>query len=227
MIYCVEDEPAIQRLIAAFLKSDHLEAQFFSDGRSAIRSLERTEIQVDLLLADLGLPDISGFFVVEAAKRLRPRLPVVVVTAYAPSDIREEIDDLVILGKPFDRVQLVDAIRFATLLAETKEMKTLSNAKRLHERRHSMCHPTKANVTVKAITPSMQWAETVAEMLDLSDRGIRLAVHFAMPLGSEVMVALTSGMLYGTVRNCQAIADGFRVSVSIGQILRSSGSAAQ
>lgn len=75
----IEDDPAIgSRLVAALRVLGH-DSQWCPDGASALAGVEQQP--ADLLLVDLGLPDIDGF---ELCRRLRERAPgavLVVLTA--------------------------------------------------------------------------------------------------------------------------------------------------
>ncbi|MEU2667908.1 response regulator transcription factor [Streptomyces sp. NPDC007164] len=78
-IVVIEDDPAIgSRLVAALRVLGH-DSRWCPDGASALADVER--LPADLLLIDLGLPDIDGF---ELCRRLRGRAPdavLVVLTA--------------------------------------------------------------------------------------------------------------------------------------------------
>lgn len=75
----IEDDPAIGSRLVATLRVLGHDSQWCPDGASALADVER--LPADLLLVDLGLPDIDGF---ELCRRLRERAPdavLVVLTA--------------------------------------------------------------------------------------------------------------------------------------------------
>lgn len=110
-ILIVEDEPAIADNIIYALKTEGYAAIWKSLGQEAIAELQETPI--DLVVLDIGLPDISGF---EVCKRLRgiSNVPIIFLTART-----EEIDRVVGLEigaddyvvKPFSPRELVARIR--------------------------------------------------------------------------------------------------------------------
>jgi DNA-binding NtrC family response regulator len=79
-ILLVEDRESLRRMIALALESQGHQVTAVADGEAGIASLEAADF--DLLLSDLKLPGTSGLDVLAAARRLRPALPVVVMTAY-------------------------------------------------------------------------------------------------------------------------------------------------
>ena len=64
------------------------------DARTALATLEQRD-DLDLVLVDLALPDAKPFAVLEAARRLQPQVPVVVISA---AESRIEIDRAMSLG---------------------------------------------------------------------------------------------------------------------------------
>jgi DNA-binding NtrC family response regulator len=79
-VLVVEDRESLRRLIAHALEGQGHNVTAVADGEAAIAALEGQSF--DLLLSDLKLPGCSGLEVLAAARRLRPGLPVVVMTAY-------------------------------------------------------------------------------------------------------------------------------------------------
>ncbi len=68
---------------------------------------------VDLLLCDLSLEkQESGFDVIEFARKLKPRMPVVLLTGYATQDAIDRANErgIPVLFKPIDIKQLLQSI---------------------------------------------------------------------------------------------------------------------
>ena len=73
------------------------------NGKSAVDTLERE--QVDLLISDIKMPDLSGVEVLRAAKRIDPDILGIMITAFASTDTAVEAMRLGAcdyLSKPFD-----------------------------------------------------------------------------------------------------------------------------
>ncbi len=112
-VLVVDDEPHIRRTLGINLRARDYEVEMAGDGRSALQIVaERTP---DVIVLDLGLPDIDG---VDVLRRLRAvsTVPVVVLSALHDSDDKVEAldagaDDYV--TKPFGMDEFLARIRAA------------------------------------------------------------------------------------------------------------------
>ena len=77
-ILIVEDDRTIAESIAFILEQDSFSCQWFDNGTDALDYLDNNP--VDLMLLDVGLPDMSGFDVLRKV-RVKSDLPVVIITA--------------------------------------------------------------------------------------------------------------------------------------------------
>jgi two-component system KDP operon response regulator KdpE len=112
-ILIVEDDRPVRSLISMALKSRDYQVETAIDGKSAMLSL--TGHAPDIMILDLGLPDIDGN---EIIKKIREwsSLPIIVVSAR--SDERDKIDALDLgaddyITKPFSVDELLAHIRVA------------------------------------------------------------------------------------------------------------------
>ncbi len=78
-ILVVEDDKGIQTYIKELLLDNGHSVQTASDGVSALKFIEKT--QPDLVILDLGLPNISGESVCIEVRKKYPDLPVIILTA--------------------------------------------------------------------------------------------------------------------------------------------------
>ena len=78
----VEDDPASRKTIVALLQADpnYAVVAEFAEGNAAIAAL--SHMALDIVLVDLGLPDISGIEVIRKLKALRPECNVLVITTF-------------------------------------------------------------------------------------------------------------------------------------------------
>lgn len=77
-ILIVEDDRTIAESIAFILEQDSFSCQWFNNGRDTLDYIENNE--VDLMLLDVGLPDMSGFDVLRKV-RIKSNLPVIIISA--------------------------------------------------------------------------------------------------------------------------------------------------
>jgi CheY-like chemotaxis protein len=107
VILCVDDEPTalmVRRLVLSIAGYDVLTA---ADGDAALTSLCRSH--VDLVITDHFLPDRTGAQVAEEMKRLKPEVPIVLLTGAPEPPPGSENADLV-LTKGLDPTEFLAAI---------------------------------------------------------------------------------------------------------------------
>ena len=110
-ILLVEDDATLRRTLAIGLRAEGHEVLTAGDGRSALAAAREDDPQ--LMILDLGLPDISG---VEVLTRLRGWTPLPVVVLSARSDSTDKVDALDLgaddyVTKPFGMEELLARIR--------------------------------------------------------------------------------------------------------------------
>jgi CheY-like chemotaxis protein/anti-sigma regulatory factor (Ser/Thr protein kinase) len=113
-VLVVEDEPFLRRLVVSLLGREGFAVQAVGSGAEALRTAG--EGGFDLVLLDVGLPDMSGLDVLAALHRLPVCPRVVVITAdRAPETLLRAIREQAYLyvRKPFEPAELLDAVRTA------------------------------------------------------------------------------------------------------------------
>jgi two-component system KDP operon response regulator KdpE len=113
-VLVVEDEPAIRRFLRAGLSVQGYEVVEAELGRAAIDAAHAGA--ADLILLDLGLPDIDGLEVIKCIRASGSTLPIIVLTSRTQesakvSALDEGADDY--LTKPFGVEELLARIRAA------------------------------------------------------------------------------------------------------------------
>lgn len=112
-IVLVEDEPAVRTLVKRILSASGYDVVQFADPRDALKFLSDADENVDLLLTDIVMPELSGSAVADSALVPRPDLRVLFMSGYSESIIERqaehaEIENL--LEKPFTAAELLDAV---------------------------------------------------------------------------------------------------------------------
>jgi two-component system, OmpR family, KDP operon response regulator KdpE len=121
LVLVVDDDPQIRRTLSINLRARGYEVEVAADGRSALRLIgERTP---DLVVLDLGLPDVDGVTVLQQL-RTEKRVPVIVLSARHTSDdkveaLDEGADDY--MTKPFGMQELLARVRVAMRRAGADE----------------------------------------------------------------------------------------------------------
>jgi DNA-binding response OmpR family regulator len=118
-VLIVEDEPRIANFLAKGLRRQGYEVQCVYTGSDA---LTRTDPRhdgpaVDLIVLDLGLPDIDGLDVLRTLRASESDVPVIVLTARTESSDRAEalrLGAVEYLTKPLPFPDLLDSVRART-----------------------------------------------------------------------------------------------------------------
>lgn len=124
LILVVEDDGTVRNLITTTLKSNEYRYLTAPDGESAIAAASNQ--QPDIVLLDLGLPDIDG---VEVIRRIRywSQMPIIVISARS-----EDADKIAALDagaddyltKPFSVAELLARLRVTQRRLMALESKT-------------------------------------------------------------------------------------------------------
>jgi two-component system KDP operon response regulator KdpE len=113
-ILIVDDEPAIRRFLRTSLTAQDYQILEAETGEQALNVLARN--RVDLVVLDLGLPDIDGLDVLRRVRESHSSVPVIVLSSRAdePGKVRAldlGADDYV--TKPFGMEELLARLRAA------------------------------------------------------------------------------------------------------------------
>jgi two-component system response regulator FlrC len=111
-VLIVEDDAALREALVDTLRAAGLMALAAADSQSALQLLASEEIA--LVISDVQMPGANGYELLASIKRMRPYLPVVLMTAYgtvaqAVAAMREGATDYIV--KPFDAQALIEMAR--------------------------------------------------------------------------------------------------------------------
>src|SRR5919106_2522461 len=87
-ILVVDDEPSMRDMLRIVLRRDGYDVVLAENGSQAIAILEQQ--QIDLLLSDIRMPDISGVEVLRAAKEINRDIVAFMMTAFASTETAVE-----------------------------------------------------------------------------------------------------------------------------------------
>ncbi|HGM5552672.1 TPA: PAS domain-containing protein [Pseudomonas putida] len=112
-VVVVEDDPAVRMLVLDLLKELGYLAHEAADASAALPLLE-SDLRVDLLVTDVGLPGMNGRQLAEIARQHRPGLKVLFMTGYAQKAAERQgflEDGMDMVAKPFSIEVLANKIR--------------------------------------------------------------------------------------------------------------------
>jgi PAS domain S-box-containing protein len=113
-VLVVEDEEKVRVLLNDAFRAEGHDVTEATTGAEALKFLDKREF--DLMVCDLGLPELSGLHVARWVKEFRPDLPVIIATGYAEMIAEEDyqgarIDD--VIRKPYS---LADVLNRANMV---------------------------------------------------------------------------------------------------------------
>lgn len=113
-VLVVEDEEKVRVLLNDAFRAEGHEVTEATTGAEALKHLDKSKF--DLMVCDLGLPELSGLHVARWVKEFRPDLPIIIATGYAEMIAEEDyqkarIDD--VIRKPY---ALADVLNRANIL---------------------------------------------------------------------------------------------------------------
>ncbi len=111
-ILVVDDEESIREFFEIMLKREGYQVLSASNGKEGLEQLKKH--QVDLIISDIQMPEMSGMELLAQVKEQDPEMPVVMITAFGSTDTAVEAMKLGAsdyLQKPFklDEVKLIIA----------------------------------------------------------------------------------------------------------------------
>jgi len=108
-ILVVEDDAIVRMLIVDVLEELEFTVLEAADAGEALALVQNTDKIIDLMMTDVGLPDMDGKQLANKVRELRATLPILFASGYA-----ENIDvpaGMQVIGKPFSIDQLRDKVK--------------------------------------------------------------------------------------------------------------------
>ncbi|CUX52057.1 FixJ family two-component response regulator [Agrobacterium tumefaciens] len=111
VIAVVDDDPQVLESLQELLESAEFIPRTFSSGAALLAA---GLAEVDVLITDIGLPDMDGFELQSCVEDHYPHVPVFLISGrHEKSDRKSLQPERHILRKPFDGNALLEAIRQA------------------------------------------------------------------------------------------------------------------
>jgi len=116
-ILLVDDDIGILNALKAGLVSFGHQVMIAKRAHQALQIINNSTIRsdvIDLLVTDLRIPDMNGLELIRSARRTRPTLKALLITAYGNDEIRESVKILgscKYLEKPFSPESVKELIK--------------------------------------------------------------------------------------------------------------------
>ena len=108
-ILVVEDDAIVRMLIVDVLEELEFSVLEADGAEQALLFIEDAQQTIDLLMTDVGLPNMGGIELANQARELRPALPILFASGYAES--LQKSSDMSVIAKPFSIDQLRDTVK--------------------------------------------------------------------------------------------------------------------
>jgi two-component system, NtrC family, response regulator PilR len=204
-VLVVDDELSIRQMLSFALRREGYDVATAENGRVAVTMLE--EADVDVLVTDVRMPEMSGVALLAEAKRIDPAISVIVMTAYGS---KETVLDALRLGAT-DYVEKTPNLKDELSVRIRKEV----DRKRLQQENVLLKRTLKSSHQFSNIIGSsepmiavFQLIETIAPtsstVLITGDSGtgkelVARAIHFNSQRRDKPFVALNCGALSETL----------------------------
>ena len=213
-----EDDQALAKVVLGLLEGAGFEVLHAPDGEAALARWEEARAAgraPDVALADIAMPKLDGFGLIDRLKLLDPELPVVLVTAFssvesAVTALRRGAHDYV--TKPFRNDHLLQVVRNAL---EQRRLRA-ENARLKREIKGAFGFSElvgRAPGLAGVIRTIEKAAPTAASILIRGETGtgkelVARAIHHASPRAARPFVAV----------NCAALPEGLLESELFGHV---------
>ena len=178
-ILLIEDEAAIRRVLIKILTEENstYEVEEASDGLEGVEKIKDQEF--DLVLCDIKMPKMDGVEVLEAIKKLRPEIPVVMISGHGELDtavttMRMGAFDYI--SKPPDLNRLLNTVRNAL---DRKELEVENNRlKKKVGKNFEMVGESEAISKIKSIIEKVAPTEARVLITGPNGTGKELVAHW-------------------------------------------------
>ncbi len=113
-VLLVEDSDAVRAVVAKMLEEGGFTVLQASGGEEALAFARRGDAQIDLLLTDIVMPEVSGVELADRLERERPDVRILFMTGYAEEVVVNEGilgKGRECIGKPFTQEQITRRVR--------------------------------------------------------------------------------------------------------------------
>jgi DNA-binding NtrC family response regulator len=178
-ILVIEDEAAIRRVLVKILSEENNKYKVFEaeDGLSGIEKIKVDDY--DLVLCDIKMPKMDGVEVLEAIKKIKPEIPIVMISGHGDLDTAVNtmrLGAFDYISKPPDLNRLLNTVRNALdrkeLVVENKMLK------RKVSKNYEMIGESKAISDIKNIIEKVAATDARVLITGPNGTGKELVAHW-------------------------------------------------
>ena len=178
-ILVIEDEAAIRRVLVKILseESDSYQVEEAEDGLVGVEKVKNDDY--DLILCDIKMPKMDGVEVLEAIKKIKPEIPVVMISGHGDLDTAVNtmrLGAFDYISKPPDLNRLLNTVRNAL---DKKELVVENKAlKKKVSKNYEMIGESKAISHIKAIIEKVASTDARVLITGPNGTGKELVAHW-------------------------------------------------
>ncbi len=178
-ILVIEDESAIRRVLVKILSEENSKYEVFEaeDGLVGIEKIKSDDF--DLILCDIKMPKMDGVEVLEAVKKLKPEIPIVMISGHGDLDTAVNtmrLGAFDYISKPPDLNRLLNTVRNALdrkeLVVENKMLKKKVS------KNYEMIGESKAIMDIKSIIEKVAATDARVLITGPNGTGKELVAHW-------------------------------------------------
>jgi len=178
-ILVIEDEAAIRRVLVKILseESDEYQLDEAEDGLIGIEKIRKDDF--DLVLCDIKMPKMDGVEVLEAIKKLKPEIPIIMISGHGDLDTAVNtmrLGAFDYISKPPDLNRLLNTVRNALdrkeLVVENKLLKKKVSKK------YEMIGESKAILKIKEMIDKVAVTDARVLITGANGTGKELVAHW-------------------------------------------------
>jgi len=124
VLYC-EDENSLRDVTGGILKSFTKKQFICVDGAEGLESFKSNQDEIDLVITDVNMPNMSGLEMAKEIKAINANIPIIVATAFSNSEYLLEAIDLGVdkyVLKPINIKKLLDTMAKSLLYHELRDL---------------------------------------------------------------------------------------------------------
>lgn len=194
-ILVIDDEESLLKLLKLSLKNDETSVGTALTGEAGVASFQKENY--DIVLCDIGLPDVDGIEVLRRLKEFKPETPVIMITAHGSINsalAAMKLGAYDYIQKPFEPEEIQLVIKRAA-----REKQLESENERLRKEvshKFDFSNIIGSSTSLKSMLQRLQKAiDTKSTILLLGESGtgkelLAKAVHYNSPRKAEPLVVV-------------------------------------
>jgi DNA-binding response OmpR family regulator len=112
-VLIIDDTEEVLSALCKYFEQKNYDVFSASNGLDGLKMLESEKDNLDIVITDLVLPNISGVAVISIVKKKFPHMPVIAITGWGehPEALAKEARADLVMEKPFKLPELEKAAR--------------------------------------------------------------------------------------------------------------------